>query len=242
MKSWIHSLSVLAGGALLLAAPAALAHISISGPAFAGSTHVARFGMSHGCDGADTTRVRIQIPTGVTSVRPMPSAFGNATVEKDATSGEVIAVTWAKPEASILAEDLQAYEFALRFSLPNKPFQTLYFPTTQTCRDALGAEVTVEWSSTTAGHGAHGADGGTEAEDHPAPSLILLPPRVPGWNRYVVEEHLHDLPAVFRDAQIVWSGKAAWSFNPNVQTLIDGEPDTEALFEIHPGTEIWVKY
>ena len=200
---------------------------------------MARFGVSHGCDGADTLRVRIQIPAGVTSVRPMPSAFGNASVEKDATSGEVIAVTWTRADAELLAEDLQAYEFPIRFSLPNTPFKTLYFPTTQTCRNAAGTEVAVEWNST-AGHGTHGE--GTGTEDHPAPSVILMPARVPGWNRYVVEEHVHDLPTVFRDAQIVWAGKAAWSFNPNVQALIDTEPDTDALSEIHPGTEIWVKY
>ncbi len=239
MKSLIKSLSIVACGAMLLSAADALAHISVSGPAFAGSTHVASFGVSHGCDGADTLRVRIQIPTGVTSVRPMPNVFGKASVEKDATSGEVIAVTWVKEDAELLAEDLQAYELTLRFKLPTTPFKTLYFPTTQTCRTAAGVETVVEWNST-AGHGAHGE--GTGTEDHPAPELMVMPARVPGWNRYVVEEHVHDLPTVFRDAQIVWAGKAAWSFNPNVQALIDTEPDTDALSEIHPGTEIWVKY
>ncbi len=239
MARWIKSLSIIAGGALILSAPAAWGHISVSGPAFAGSTHVARFGISHGCDGSDTLRVRIQIPEGVTAVRPMPSAFGNASVEKDATSGEVTAVTWTRADTDVLLEDLQAYEFAIRFSLPSTPFKTLYFPTLQTCRTALGVEATVDWSSTTGDHGAHG---GGETEENPAPSLTVLPARVPGWNKFVVEEHVHDLPAVFRDAQIVWAGNAAWSFNPNTQALIDKEPDTQALTEIHPGTEIWVKY
>ncbi len=229
----------LAVSALLFTATAAYAHISVSGPAFAGATHEATFGVGHGCDGADTYRVKVQIPAGITSVRPMDSTFGKAVLEKDA-AGNVTAVVWTKPLADVLPEDSSFYKLTVRLKLPETPFKTLHFPTIQTCRSADGTETVAEWTSTSGEHGSHDPGTGAPA-DHPAPALFVLPPRVPGWNKYTVNEHVHDL-SVFKDALIVWAGKAAYSPNPVTQGLIATEPDTQVLSEIHPGTEIWVKY
>ncbi|WP_434046108.1 MULTISPECIES: YcnI family copper-binding membrane protein [Sorangium] len=237
MKIALQSCLIVAGS--LFTATAAYAHISVSGPAFAGATHEASFGVGHGCDGADTYRVKVQIPAGVTSVRPMDSTFGKAALEKDA-EGNVTAVVWTKPLADVLPADVNYYKLSLRFNVPETPFKTLYFPTVQTCRTADGTETIAEWVDTSGGHGSHepNPDAPTSL---PAPALTVLPPRAPGWNKYTVNEHVHDL-SVFKDALIVWAGNAAYSPNPSTQSLIMTEPDTEVLTMIHPGTEIWVKY
>ncbi|WP_437637471.1 YcnI family copper-binding membrane protein [Sorangium sp. So ce854] len=237
MKRALQSCLIVAG--LLFAATAAQAHISVSGPAFVGATHEASFGVGHGCDGADTYRVKVQIPAGVTSVRPLDSTFGKAVLEKDA-EGNVTAVVWTKPLADVLPADTNYYKLSLRFKVPETPFKTLYFPTVQTCRTADGAETVAEWVDTSGDHGSHG-ENPDAPESLPAPALTVLPPRAPGWNKYTVNEHVHDL-SVFKDALIVWAGKAAYSPNPSTQSLIMTEPDTEVLTMIHPGTEIWVKY
>ncbi|SEU31337.1 DUF1775 domain-containing protein [Stigmatella erecta] len=229
---------------LLLAAVATLlctaaeAHISVlSGPFIAGNSQELTFNIAHGCSGVDTFRIEIHLPEGVTSVRPLDSVFGKAALSKDA-NGAVKSVVWTKPAAEVLPGDTHLYRVGLSALLPNKPFTTLYFPTFQSCRAADGTESTVEWSATRGGHD-HG--GGTGPSANPAPAVFLLPERAPGWNKYTVDQHVHDM-GVFKDAQIVWAGKTAYSPNPLVRSLIEREPDTQMLQEIHPGTEIWIKY
>jgi periplasmic copper chaperone A len=227
-------LSLAAVAALLCTA--AEAHISvIPGPFFAGNHQELTFNISHGCSGADTFRIEIRLPEGLTSVRPLDSVFGKATLSKNA-DGAVKAVVWTKAAAEVLPGDTHLYRVGLSTTLPGKPFTTLYFPTFQSCRAADGTESTVEWVATGGGHD-HGG-GGTA---NPAPAVLLLPERVPGWNQYTVDQHVHDM-TVFKDAQIVWAGKTAYSPNPLTRSLIEREPDTQMLQEIHPGTEIWVKY
>ncbi|RUU58806.1 DUF1775 domain-containing protein, partial [Mesorhizobium sp. M2C.T.Ca.TU.009.01.2.1] len=52
---------------------AALAHITLeTQEAAVGSTYKAVFRVPHGCEGKATTAVRVQIPEGVISVKPMP--------------------------------------------------------------------------------------------------------------------------------------------------------------------------
>lgn len=237
MKLMLKPLLVLA----MLSPAVAAAHVSVSGPGFAGTTHEATFGFSHGCDGFDTYRVRIEIPEGVTGVRPLDGVFGKATVEKDPTSGEVKAVTWTRPEGDVHPADTHYHQVSLRAKLPDTPFRTLYFKTIQYCRDGDDNELQNDWVGTSGGGHDHGGHGGGEEGDNPAPALLVLPPRMPGWNEYTLTDHVHDL-SVFRDALIVWSGKAAYSPNPATMKLIRAEPDVEELFELHPGMTIWVKY
>ncbi|MFP2895737.1 YcnI family protein [Corallococcus sp. 4LFB] len=239
MKLPLGPLCVVAGSLL---SSTAFAHAAVAGatPPYAGATFEADFTVSHGCDGADTYKLRVRIPEGVTGVRPVDSVFGKAEVEKDA-SGNVTAVTWTRPTDEVKAADTHFFHLGLRMKLPAKPFTPVFFPTTQTCRTPAGVESVVEWSSTAGGEHGHGGDAGTEPTENPAPSLYLLPSRLPGWNQYTVEEHVHDL-TVFKDALIVWSGAQAYSFNPVTQALIEKEPGVTALTQIHPGTVIWVKY
>lgn len=233
--------STLSAVAVFLLSGAAQAHISVvSGPAFASSSQELTFKVGHGCNGADTFRVEIRIPEGVTGVRPADTVFGKAVVTKDPATGAVSSVVWTKAAADVLPGDTQLYKFTLSASLPDKPFTPLFFPTLQSCRAADGTESTTEWTEATTEHN-HRQTGSTAATASPAPYVFLLPTRVPGWNKYTVEQHVHDL-SVFKDAQIVWAGSAAYSSNPSTLQLIEKEPNTRVLEAIHPGTEIWVKY
>src|SRR5204863_1396027 len=111
------STAAIAGFAALVTSTAE-AHISVaSGPAFANTSQEVAFGVGHGCEGADTVRVLIEIPAGVTSVRPETSDFGQVDVEMDAT-GAVVSVTWTKSDASVLDADTQYYKLLVRLKPP----------------------------------------------------------------------------------------------------------------------------
>jgi periplasmic copper chaperone A len=224
-----------------IAVPMASAHIAISsGPGFADKTQEVSFGVGHGCANADTLSVRVQLPAEVTSVRAVNSDLGRARIEKN-TAGLVTAVIWSKPPAEIVEGDPNYYRLTLRLRVPNKPFTTLYFPTIQTCRTPAGVETTAEWISTGAGSG-HDAGPADAAEPEPAPALVIVPARQPGWNKFTVPAAMTDLATYFGDAQIVWVGSAAYSPNTSTADLIKTEPGTQPLASIPAGSVVWVKY
>jgi uncharacterized protein YcnI len=224
--------------AAVAAAPAvAHAHVSItSGPGFANTTQEVTFGVGHGCAGADTYKVRVEIPADVLSVRALRSDFGKPTVEKDA-AGTITAVSWQKPDADALESDLAYYKLVIRLKVPDKPFTTYYFKTQQTCRAADGTLTTVAWAMLPTDPV---LDGG--AVDEPAPALVVMPPRRPGWNKYVVPSAVSDLASVFADAQILWKGTAAYSASPTTKDLIAATPGVTALTSLAANDEVWVKY
>ncbi len=228
---------MMASSVVVLAASAADAHVSIvSGNATANVTQVVRFGVGHGCAGADTIGLQIDIPTGVTSVRPMPSDFGRATVQTNA-AGVVTAAVWQRAVADVLPSDTAYYEVNIRLRPPNTPFTTLYFAVHQTCRAADGSMTTVDWVGTPA---TPVADGGTAPE--PAAALNLVPARLPGWNSYTLTQAITTLNTFFSDAAIVWRGTAAYSINPTTTQLIMTTPGVTALSSLASGDRIWVKY
>jgi periplasmic copper chaperone A len=230
-----HTILLTALGAALPAA-AAEAHVSIaSGPGFANVTQEITFGVGHGCAGADTYKVRIQIPAGVTSVRPLRSDFGKVAVEKDA-AGTITAVVWQKADTEALDADIAFYKLVVRLKVPDAPWKPLYFPAEQTCRTATGALSVTNWSSLPT---SAPVDGG---EDEPAPTLQVLPARRPGWNKYVVGQPVSDLASLFSDALIVWKGTAAYSANPATVDLIKTTSGVTALSSLAANDEIWVKY
>jgi len=64
---------LLAAAVAVAAAGAAQAHVTLeTGEAPVGSTYKAVLQVGHGCEGAATTRIRVQIPEGVIAVKPMP--------------------------------------------------------------------------------------------------------------------------------------------------------------------------
>lgn len=224
--------AVFAGFAALVPSTAG-AHVSIaSGPAFANTSQEVAFGVGHGCAGADTVRVQIDVPAGVTSVRPETSDFGQADVETDAT-GTVVSVAWTKADASVLDADTQYYKLLVRLKAPDQPFTKLYFPAHQTCRAKDGSETVVDWV---------GIDETEDSTIEPAPTLYVLPARFPGWNKFTVGTAVDDLKGFFADAQIVWSGSKAYSINPTTSDLIAATSGTSALTSLAAGEQIWVKY
>lgn len=217
----------------------ARAHVSLaSGPTTANVSRVVVFGVGHGCEVEgtvlDTTSVRVEIPAGVTSVRPVLSGFDQVGLETDDT-GAVVAVTWSKDQAQ--SEDIAYYQLELRLKAPDKPFSVLQFPAYQTCNSPDGdAETVALWTALEEGEGEH------EGEPGPAPSLVVLPARLPGWNKYTVDEDIEDLETFFADAQIVWQGKAAYSINSATVELISDTDGVSSLEKIESGEEFWVKY
>jgi uncharacterized protein YcnI len=236
MKTTTCLTALAAACASIFTTTLASAHISVAGPAFAKSTWEASFSVGHGCDGVDTYSVTIDIPAGVTGVRAVDSTLGKAVTKTDG-SGNATSITWTKATADILASDVDFYRLPIRMTTPDAAWTTLYFIAHQVCRDQLGNTSTVEWS----GKGQTTAlpDGAPPPE--PAPSVVLLPARTPGWNKFTVTQKLTSL-TVFNDAEIVWAGNAAYSVNAAYKDLIGKEPDTTALTEIAAGTDIWVKY
>jgi uncharacterized protein YcnI len=218
-------------GALFTTA-VAHAHVAVTtGPAAANKTQDVTFSVGHGCEGGlDTYSLKIDIPAGVTGVRPLATDFGQATVETDA-SGNVTSVTWQKAEEDVLDADTSYYTFTMHLRTPDKPFTRMFFLAHQTCLAANGSPVTVDWIALP----------GQEGE--PAPALVVVPAHAPGWNKYTVGEHITDPSVFFQDAQIVWRGTQAYSANPNTAALITSTPGVTALTDgLHPGDEIWVKY
>ncbi|MFV0535106.1 MAG: YcnI family protein [Cumulibacter sp.] len=164
-----------AAAALVLGgAVAANTHVSIAeGPVEAGSYSILTFGVPHGCDGAATTEVAIQISEGINAVTPTRNSL--YTVEKvmedldtpitDSHGNEVpervaqIVYTAASP-----LPDGQRDAFELSLQIPEDAADsTLYFPTVQTCEQGETAWVQIP---------EEGQDG--HELDAPAPSVDVV--------------------------------------------------------------------
>lgn len=222
-------------GAALLASASAAAHVSISsGPAVARSSNEVTFTVGHGCERAgggtgDTTKVVIDIPAGVTNVRlvpPPPPFSGVITSTAGATT-----VTFSKGAVDALPEDTNFYKFAIRVTAPDAPFTTIYFPSHQLCEGANGGEPG-EWTVSPS----------SDAGSGNAPSLVVMPSRQPGWNRYTVPVAVTDVATIFKDAQIVWKGTAAYSPNAVTAAQLEAEPGVTRLAALAANDEIWAKY
>ena len=156
-----------------LAAPAA-AHVTLAQrEAVAGSGYKAVLRVGHGCEGAATTEIRLRIPEGFVTAKPMPKPGWETRVVRgpypspvmlygaEITEGAV-EVIWS---GGSLPDDFYD-EFVVSGTLAGDlPLDApLYFPIVQTCGDA--AERWIEIPAP--GQSAHDLD-------HPAPSLTLLP-------------------------------------------------------------------
>ncbi|MEE2732647.1 MAG: DUF1775 domain-containing protein [Pseudomonadota bacterium] len=218
------------------------AHVSVtSGTAYANGYYQVDLSVPHGCEGADTYRVEVVLPAGFPPVRAVLGPLGYATIEAEADTGLPTRLTWEKPEDELLESDSHTYEVSFRTKLPAVEFVRYHFPTTQYCRDTQGVESTAAWVGINSSHDHGGGSGGADAGEKPAPSLFVYPPRSPGWNQYTAPDHLHDM-SIFRDAQIVWKGSAAYSPNPVTQQLIEDDSEATTLEQIHPGEVFWIKY
>ncbi len=117
------------------------AHVTFDAPsAKAGQFHVAGLRIFHGCDGSPTIKVTMEIPDGVTRVKPRAAAGWTASVAMkkletplmlhgEEISETVGAVTW---EGGSLPD--AAYEqFDVHMMMPDAPGTALGFPVHQTC-------------------------------------------------------------------------------------------------------------
>jgi periplasmic copper chaperone A len=219
-------------------ASVAHAHVSISsGPAAANKSQIITFAVGHGCEDSaakhlDTVKVRVTIPTGVTSVRALFSDFGKPTLIK--SSSTVTHVEWTKPTADLLDGDDGYYELKIRARVPDAPFTKLKFDVQQTCEDSTThAQVVVDWNAD---------EGSTTGE--PAPMLTVVPARTTGWNKFTAPRDVtqEEVPTYLGDALIVWRGTAAYSSNAITAALITTTPGVTALNGLAANDEIWVKY
>lgn len=211
----------------------AAAHVSISsGPVPADKSSKITFSVGHGCEGADTVGISVAIPAGITGVRALDSAgLGAPTVTKNGAN--VTAVSWSKPTGVQLDADDGYYDVVIRARVANVPFTTITWTITQTCRTAGGVVTTAVWDQPPGG-------GGNEAA-----ALDVVPQRTSGWNKFTLAAPLSNanLKKYFADAQIVWSGTAAFSPNMHTMTQIGATTGVTALTtDLASGAEIWVKY
>jgi uncharacterized protein YcnI len=157
-----------AAAAILLPVSAASAHVGIDiTEAEADGFAFATFRVPHGCDGSPTTKVKIQIPDGVVSVKPEAVAgwkleILNGPITPYDSHGTMISegvkeVTWTGGPLA----DAHVAQFGMSLKMPNKAGETIYFKTIQTCEQGETAWIEIP------------AEGAEEPE-HPAPSLKLI--------------------------------------------------------------------
>ena len=231
----MQRVSLAAVAAVSIVSLSADAHISISsGPAFANkSGQKITLGISHGCNDTDTVKVKITIPSAITSVRALYSDFGRPSVQRDANDSNpatnIRSITWTKTDTA-LEGDFGFYEITFRAKVADVPFSQIQLNVQQTCEDGTVEEWDQPATSTTG---------------NPAPLLKVVPSRLPGWNKVTLGTavSVDDLPVYFGDALIVWKGNSAFSTNANTRDMILATPGvTELTTALAAGDEIWVKY
>ena len=140
-------LTVVAAAAVLAIAPSAGAHVepTVEEVPAGGSAEVG-FVPDHDCDGSPTVRVDIESPDSVSDPKAVEKEGWMSSVD-----GRVVTYEWE----GVGGEDPNG--FAVGFTVPNLPGETLLFPTIQTC-----AEGSIDWIQTE-------SDG-----DRPAPRVKVI--------------------------------------------------------------------
>lgn len=166
--------TMLAGVFTAVAAIEAHAHATLEvQEAPVDSNYKAVVRVSHGCDGKATHRVRIQIPEGVISVKPMPKA--GWTLEKvrgpyeksyvyygSEVSEGVKEIIWSG--GNLLDDEYDEFVFRGRLSADLPVGDMFYFPTVQECEGAVERWIEIP---------AEGQD--RDDLEGPAPGIKLLP-------------------------------------------------------------------
>lgn len=92
-----------------------------------GTFYKAVLGIGHGCEGAATTKVTVELPEGVNKAKPMPKVGWQVTAVKNAT-GDIKQLVWSEGELL----DAHFDEFVFKAKINATP-QTLFFLTKQEC-------------------------------------------------------------------------------------------------------------
>jgi periplasmic copper chaperone A len=165
--------AALGAAAVLTPLSGAFAHATLeTASAKAGTTHKAVMRVPHGCDGSPTTTVKITVPNGVVSVKPMPKpGWTLETVKGDydkpvqdagkTISSGVKEIIWSG--GRLLDEHYDEFVFRGRLADTLPANAAIHFATTQLCEKGE-----VAWTQIPApGQDAHGLK-------LPAPSLLIM--------------------------------------------------------------------
>lgn len=167
--------AILLAGVMLMAVPGlSEAHVDISPPeAGPGMSFMLTFGLGHGCEGAPTIGLRIQVPTGIVSVQPVVKPgwqIETVTGPYDApqlvrgvevTEG-VVEVRW---RGGALPNELYD-QFLIRARIADgvEPGTMLWFPVIQDCPGGAASRwITVPVA-------------GQPEPDEPAPGILVTEP------------------------------------------------------------------
>ncbi len=228
------ALMLMASVGLLAVSASARAHVApTTSTVVANKSSVLEMGVGHGCEGADTYAVTVDIPKGVTSVRPMWSPGFKTSFTVDAADPKIVtSVTWQKVDADVLPADTNYYKLPFRAKFPDAPLSSIYVKSHQTCKALDGTLSYVDWVALPGEMG------------EPASALALLPDRLPGWNKYAVPADIADLSVFFKDALVVWRGTSAYSFNDNTVELINTTAGVTLLAAdgVKANDQLWVRY
>lgn len=135
--------TVLAAGAVLFLGSAEAHVVFNEMEADAGGFHTAQLRVMHGCDGAPTTKVRIEIPDGVTRVTPRVVPGWTVDVEMKTLDEPILlhgfevtetvgALTWSGGSFPDYAYE----QFEFRMMMPEASGARLDFPVRQFCDEA----------------------------------------------------------------------------------------------------------
>jgi uncharacterized protein YcnI len=137
----------------------------------ADSYYIAVIRVPHGCAGSPTLRLRVQIPDGVTGVKPQPKpgwqlAIVKARLDPPIVDGHGNSITETVTEVDWSGRLPDEYfdQFLMNVKLPDKPGATLYWKVVQECEKGVHRWIEVP-------------EAGKTARDYkePAPALTLTP-------------------------------------------------------------------
>jgi uncharacterized protein YcnI len=166
---------MIAAALLAAGSSCALAHVSLETKETPiAASYKAVFRVPHGCKGAATVKLRVQIPPGVIAVKPMPKPGWSVETVKgkydkaypyyhDVTLSEgVKEVAWSG--GKLPDEYYDEFVFQAFLTTDLKPETTLYFPVVQECETGVERWIEIpEGSKTSADY------------EKPAPGVKLLP-------------------------------------------------------------------
>jgi hypothetical protein len=240
--------------------------------AIANTTNEISFNVPHGCAAAqsvptfrgnnlDTYKIEVTVPAAIVkattpqSLRPaLKGEFGAVTVGAVDASGNV-KFTWTKKSIATdgqnySALDNQLYKVSLRLKVPavssasDVSIKKYQFLTVQTCKDAAGQDVVMDWGSAN------------------SPKLVVFPEKRKGFNKFTLDATAASdftgaltlsspLKSYFGDSTIVWIGKAGYSANAttaaNITSLIAKDSTysdlgAKAGATVSTTDTFWVKY
>ena len=135
---------IIAVAAVCVLATPVFSHIVLeTRTALAGSTYKAVFQVGHGCQGAATTGITVQVPAGFHGAKPYPKAGWTLVVKQEkldkpydshgkTVTEDVSLVSWTAASQEAALQDAFFDEFTLRGTLPDAS-GPLWFKVKQTC-------------------------------------------------------------------------------------------------------------